>query len=82
MSLCWIPFFLRDPEVGVFTETFPIHLAIQLKEFSGIWTEMMTTWQHWYPRYPSDCCLKLESFNKSFVHDREYDEAYVEHLVE
>jgi hypothetical protein len=27
MSLCQIQFFLRDPDVGVFAEMLPIHLA-------------------------------------------------------
>jgi hypothetical protein len=82
MSLCRIQFFLRDPDVGVFTETLPIHLVVQLKEFSGIGTETTSMWWHWSPWDPSDCSVKLESSDEHLVHDRECNETDVEHFVE
>jgi hypothetical protein len=77
-----ILFFLRDPDVGVFAEAFPIHLAVQSKEFSGIGMESTQSWRHRSPWYPSDCGVELESFDESLVDDRKDGKAYVEHLVE
>jgi hypothetical protein len=82
MSFRWIPLFIGEPDAWVFTHAVPIHLAIKTKEFSGIWTKSMTTWWHRCPWNPSNRSVKLECLDEGSVHDREYNEADEEHLVE
>jgi hypothetical protein len=82
MSFRWVPFFIGDPDGWVSAHTIPIQLAVQTKEFSRIRMESTAMGWHRCPRYPLDSCLELERFHESLVHDREYDEADEEILVE
>jgi hypothetical protein len=82
VSLRRIPLFIGETDAWVLTHAVPVHLAIDSKEFSGIRTKMTTTWWHWCPWNPLDSCMELECLHKSLVHDREYNKADEENLVE
>jgi hypothetical protein len=82
VSLCRIPLFIGEPDAWVLAHAVPIHLAIETKKFSGVWTKATTTWRHGGPWNPLDSRVELERLHESLVHDREHNKADEENLIE